>query len=300
MTKQHKKQKRTPLDELRYKIYKGVNPFSGYLDPFVALKDIITTGAAKSTNGKNINNRENIYSANIIADRNVDAIWGKYLNIPLEKRILKNELQESDYRPTKGDEKDKTYYKLELDKNVLNEIVEEGSKVPVGKNKNATFLDYYNLGEHTIGHGHDDKGDYISYYDLWDLNPWEGRYKIDGKKPKLFNNVKDITFGVGTPVSIYDRIYLDNYYNMPKDEKGGIYLPQITITPRGNYYKYGGLLPRRTLATGGSIHIKPSHRGRLTELKARTGKSEAELYNDGNPAHKKMVVFARNARKWKH
>lgn len=57
---------------------------------------------------------------------------------------------------------------------------------------------------------------------------------------------------------------------------------------------------RRTLAAGGSIHIKPSHRGRLTELKARTGKSESELYNDGNPAHKKMVVFARNARKWKH
>lgn len=51
---------------------------------------------------------------------------------------------------------------------------------------------------------------------------------------------------------------------------------------------------------GGGIHIKPSHRGRLTELKKRTGKSEAELYNDGNPAHKKMVVFARNARKWKH
>ena len=46
------------------------------------------------------------------------------------------------------------------------------------------------------------------------------------------------------------------------------------------------------------IHIK--HPGRLTRLKARTGKSESELYNDGNPAHKKMVVFARNARKWKH
>lgn len=63
--------------------------------------------------------------------------------------------------------------------------------------------------------------------------------------------------------------------------------------------KYGGSI-RRSLAAGGSIYIKPSHRGRLTELKARTGKSEAELYNDGNPAHKKMVVFARNARKWKH
>ena len=48
------------------------------------------------------------------------------------------------------------------------------------------------------------------------------------------------------------------------------------------------------------IHIKPANRGKLTRLKARTGKSESELYNDGNPAHKKMVVFARNARKWKH
>lgn len=65
--------------------------------------------------------------------------------------------------------------------------------------------------------------------------------------------------------------------------------------------KYGGLITTRpSLKSGGSIYIKPSHRGRLTELKARTGKSESELYNDGNPAHKKMVVFARNARKWHH
>ena len=55
-----------------------------------------------------------------------------------------------------------------------------------------------------------------------------------------------------------------------------------------------------TLANGGGIYTKASHRGRLTELKARTGKTESELYNDGNPAHKKMVVFARNARKWNH
>lgn len=51
---------------------------------------------------------------------------------------------------------------------------------------------------------------------------------------------------------------------------------------------------------GGSIHIKPSHRGRLTELKKRTGKTEAELYRTGSPATRKMITFARNARKWKH
>ena len=51
---------------------------------------------------------------------------------------------------------------------------------------------------------------------------------------------------------------------------------------------------------GGGIHIKPSHRGRLTELKKRTCKSEAELYRTGSPATRKMITFARNARKWKH
>ena len=61
-------------------------------------------------------------------------------------------------------------------------------------------------------------------------------------------------------------------------------------------YLYGPILYDK----GKSIHIKPANRGKLTALKKRTGKSEAELYNDGNPAHKKMVVFARNARKWKH
>ena len=48
------------------------------------------------------------------------------------------------------------------------------------------------------------------------------------------------------------------------------------------------------------IHIKPSHRGRLTALKKRTGKSEAELYRTGGPAVRKMITFARNARKWHH
>ena len=78
-----------------------------------------------------------------------------------------------------------------------------------------------------------------------------------------------------------------------KKEEEGITNAQYinTMTWQLNEHQY---------KSGGGIHIKPSHRGRLTELKKRTGKSEAELYNDGNPAHKRMVVFARNARKWKH
>ena len=81
--------------------------------------------------------------------------------------------------------------------------------------------------------------------------------------------------------------------------KDGVVLPEITVTPQGNYFfnPYDNI-ELHTKAHGGGIHIK--HPGRLTALKKRTGKTEAELYNDGNPAHKKMVVFARNSRKWKH
>ena len=46
----------------------------------------------------------------------------------------------------------------------------------------------------------------------------------------------------------------------------------------------------------GGIEIK--HPGRLTRLKERTGKTEAELWAEGRPEVKKMITFARNARKW--
>ena len=49
-------------------------------------------------------------------------------------------------------------------------------------------------------------------------------------------------------------------------------------------------------AEGGNIEIK--HPGRLTELKERTGKTEAELWAEGKPEVRKMITFARNARKW--
>lgn len=48
------------------------------------------------------------------------------------------------------------------------------------------------------------------------------------------------------------------------------------------------------------IYIKPSHRGRFTALKKRTGHSTAWFKAHGTPAQKKMAVFAQNARKWKH
>lgn len=54
------------------------------------------------------------------------------------------------------------------------------------------------------------------------------------------------------------------------------------------------------LKKGGKIYIKKENRGKLTDLKKRTGKTEAELWKTGSPSVRKMITFARNARKWNH
>ena len=61
----------------------------------------------------------------------------------------------------------------------------------------------------------------------------------------------------------------------------------------------GGYIYRRSLKNGG-IYIKPSHRGRFTALKERTGHSTIWFKENGTPAQKKMATFALNAAKWKH
>lgn len=69
--------------------------------------------------------------------------------------------------------------------------------------------------------------------------------------------------------------------------------PGISPMPFNNFGK-GGCLCNK-FGEGG-IEIK--HPGRLTRLKERTGKTEAELWAEGRPEVKKMITFARNARKW--
>lgn len=53
-------------------------------------------------------------------------------------------------------------------------------------------------------------------------------------------------------------------------------------------------------ASGGKIHIKPSHRGKFTALLKRTGKTASWYKAHGTPAQKKMAVFALNSKHWSH
>lgn len=84
-----------------------------------------------------------------------------------------------------------------------------------------------------------------------------------------------------TPAIDYD--FADRYLNS-KEKKMNTKTTDTTY-PTINVFADGG------------IEIK--HPGRLTALKKRTGKTEAELWAEGKPEVRKMITFARNARKWK-
>ena len=77
----------------------------------------------------------------------------------------------------------------------------------------------------------------------------------------------------------------------------GIGLLFCAIRENIHLLKRNGGFVKRVESGKSGIHIKPENRGKLTRLKKRTGKSEAELWKEGNPAVRKMITFARNARK---
>lgn len=160
-------------------------------------------------------------------------------------------------------------------------MIQHAGALPIGKNKVVTGGIGHALGRYTIGHNYDNKGEYVSYYDKWDLNPFS-------------DAGEDLSLGIGKPVNIYDRIYLDDYYGLPEEYRGSTYIPELTVTANKH-------------ADGGKIHINPSKKGTFTAAASRHGMGVQEfaskvLANKENysPAMVKKANFARNARKWKH
>lgn len=247
------------VNKIRERLYNNVEPQS-YNDAFHR----VFNGVVLNKNMRNTN----------VGSNPRDALWAKYLNIPEDKNKLKyNDLTESPYTPTVGRE-GTDYYRLELSDKTKNTIIEQASDLNFGEAKNARIID--SLGTHTISKGLDPrKGEYVSYYDKWKIAPFFG-----GKRD-------DQSFGIGTPVNIYDRIYLDDYYNVK---------PQIETDSF-----YGGYIqPAIINKEGGRIYIKKKNRGKFTALKKRTGKSASWFKAHGTPAQKKMAVFALNSRHWGH
>ena len=151
------------------------------------------------------------------------------------------------------------------------------------------------LGYYTVGRGRDNKGDYVSYYDKWDINPFSGRLQNNTVLPSSIRKMlKDINLDFGVPVNIYDRIHFDDYYGVKGRDRGGYYLPEIIITDERKKHK-----------NGGSIHIIPSKRGTFTTAATKHGMGVQEFASkvlrnkdSYSLAMVKKANFARNASKW--
>lgn len=145
-----------------------------------------------------------------------DGVEKDLLRIYLGRPTKHNLVTLSKYKPTiaKGD-KENLYYSIKDYGEFLNPSL-NSLKKDEGFNTLKEYAQYLNdnkgsgkineqpydvgLGDHTINYGKDDRGEYISYYDKWDLNPYA-----------VGKNAIDISMGYAKPFDVYDRIYYKNY-----------------------------------------------------------------------------------------
>ena len=161
--------------------------------------------------------------------------WAMYLGLPQENKTF----SESKYRPSSEINKKSTYYSLpkEQEEKILRKayINKYGISLPDNTTSSSSAetrsinsimeeikrsgkrnVDSQSgvMGKYKTGFGKDEKGDYMSYYDLWDLHP----------KGKIFGNKEASELaGAGKPFEIYGRIYYDPMTGKRLEEfkKGG-------------------------------------------------------------------------------
>lgn len=293
-----------PIDTVRERLYNNLIPVSYRTNdkyPWTRARDAIVNNEKESLEKFDERQRAGALAR--------DEIYAQYLHIPKNKRRgIGFELKDSKYKPTLND-KGEHYYSINFGEDedkvrgaIINNAMKTSAVLDDGIDADG-YSDFYNLpgllpnqvkssivlndllGWHRVGRGIDPKkGDYVSYWDRWDLTP-------------IGRTGEDQSMGIGTPVNIYDRIYLDDYYGVDSSAYPGTYyggyLPEIEILPKHKDGKLPGY-------ADGKIHIKPANRGKFTALKKRTGHSASWFKAHGTPAQKKMAVFALNAKKWKH
>ena len=135
------------------------------------------------------------------------------------------------------------------------------------------------------------------------------KHPTSPKRVKFKGKYLDITdFGLYSPEGINYILWgaRDNGDGniIPIYKDTGV-IPEVTITPNGNYIKntYDNIMYRKK---GGTIHIKEKNRGKFTASAKRAGMGVQEYANkvlsdpNATPLQKRRANFARNAKKFKH
>jgi uncharacterized membrane protein (UPF0127 family) len=131
-------------------------------------------------------------------------------------------LPPADYKPSDAQDTDAVYFKSPTtEQNLIEKLESEEDALKWINRQTAdgdggidyhTGVDLNVLGNYTLDKGQDDKGHYISYYDIWDLDPFK-----DKTRKAVSDAVQNIA-GVRSP-EVYGRIYYDPETGKPITEK---------------------------------------------------------------------------------
>jgi hypothetical protein len=161
------------------------------------------------------------------------------LNMLANKPQQYGTLQPSEYRPSIGAEKDSRYMKSKaIESDILNNMftqTEQGRKIlesgirsesdleklltesglPYEKGKAGYVMKVPGLGQGTLGVKKDKDGVYLSYSDVWDVDPSSG---TSGENNNLLTTAlgKFAKAGFISPQKVYGRIYFDEKTGKPK------------------------------------------------------------------------------------
>jgi hypothetical protein len=234
-------------DEVKRRLYHNVEPHNyKFYDGESSVKRI------KDAVKKNESEYDKLMEGYNSFSSSRDDIYAEYLQIPKSERHTiegKTIVSDARYSPTKGTSEN--LKKINLGEEDITNLVDSGLQLKHGKNKVDTPLSYY-FADHTVGRGFDNKGDYVSYYDLWDLNPYKGKYAhligTSNLVPKKIKEIEDLSLGIGNPTEYYDRVYLDDYFDIPEEARGAPFITPAVVTAKKTN---GGKLNK--FETGGPV-----------------------------------------------
>lgn len=162
------------------------------------------------------------------------------LNMLANKPQQYNTLEPSEYKPSIGAQAGSKYMKSRaIESDILNNMftkTEQGKKIlesgirseadleklltesglPYEKGKGGYVMQVPGLGQGTLGVKKDKKGTYLSYSDVWDVDPSSGMYSENNNNLLTTALGKFAKAGYISPQKVYGRIYFDEKTGKPK------------------------------------------------------------------------------------
>ena len=256
-----------PIQWLRKRLYNNIEPF-GYNDVGSRLINAIVLNKNEHDNYKGDYSDVERAPAQY---QTIDNIWGEYLHIPEKERRY------SKGKKIKNNENGTFSLPFESMEDIMQTVNSNNPLLWGQRGKLGNSV----VGEYDVHRGYDKNGDYLKYIDHWRINPYDVKedkeYGQDNNSllKWYFKGKDDASLGLGTPVEIQGKYYLDDIYNVKGEDRGGHYLPEVVVTGKKRQggrmniigqFKGGGQVRKMQTAAGGPFTLPGKSQEEVDEI----------------------------------